>query len=359
MRVTHVSPAIFGASGLFGGGERYPLELARAMAEQVPTRLVSFAREARNYSEGALEVSLLPIRRHIGGDLNPISEQFPRALRGADVLHMHQVKTMLTSFAVQTSRRSRTPVFATDHGGGSRHYGRRFGWDRSLTGFLPVSQFSANLFPGFADRTEVIHGGVDVDRFCRDGSPRSMDVLYVGRLLPHKGVDVLIRALPDGATLDVFGRAYSPSYFAILQQLAAGKDVRFHTGASDADILAAYRSARVFALPSVYETPYGPNAPFAELLGLVLLEAMACGTPTVASAVGGMPEIVADGVTGRVVPPSDVEALRDALTEFLGSDKTWASASQAANDRVHEHFTWKRVVEKCLRAYEGRPESHG
>lgn len=357
MRVTHVSPAIFGASGLFGGGERYPLELAKSMAEQVPTRLVSFADKARTYREGNLNIELLPIRTHVRGVLNPLAEGYPGALRGSDVVHVHQMRSMLSDYALLTSGRRGRKIFGTDHGGGSKYFSRQLGFDSRLSGFLPVSGFSQSHFPQFSDRSDVIYGGVDVDRFTPDDRIRAIDVLYVGRLLPHKGVDVLIRALPAGASLDIIGRSYDAEYLRVLHELAVGKCVRFHEAASDADILAAYRTARVFVLPSVYRTPYGPDAPFAELLGLVLIEAMACGTPVISSNVGGMPEVVADGLTGHVVPPSDVEALGAAIEQVLGGS-TWDSASRASVERVHELFTWKRVVERCLLAYEREGAQH-
>jgi glycosyltransferase involved in cell wall biosynthesis len=179
----------------------------------------------------------------------------------------------------------------------------------------------------------------------------------VGRLTPHKGVDRLLQALPPGARLRVVGstghdsRPPENDYPRLLHHLAAGRDVRFLGALSDAELPAAYRSATVLVLPSVHETCYGRRVAVSELLGLSLLEAMASGTPVVASSVGGVPEIVQDGVTGFLVPPGDVEALR-ARVEQLLSDKPLARRmGMHAREHVLERFTWAHVAARCLEAY--------
>ncbi len=175
--------------------------------------------------------------------------------------------------------------------------------------------------------------------------------MFVGRVLPHKGVDVLIQAL-DGATpLHIYGPNLDREYRAALDRLGAGKQVHFHGDASNDEIVDAYRRARVAVLPSVEKSVYGHAGPTSELLGLVLLEAMACGTPVVASALGGMPEIVREGETGFLVPPGDVTALQDRLMTLLGSDRAWSPMSGAAVELIRAEFTWDRVAERCLNAY--------
>ena len=134
----------------------------------------------------------------------------------------------------------------------------------------------------------------------KDGS-----VLFVGRLLPHKGIDDLIKAVPSDMPLEIIGRPTEPRYFDDLRALAEGKRVMFRTACSDEQMIEAYRRATCVVLPSVYQTMYGEKTSVPELLGQTLLEGMACGTPAICTDVASMPEVVEDRVTGFVVPPND------------------------------------------------------
>src|SRR5262249_51894485 len=127
--------------------------------------------------------------------------------------------------------------------------------------------------------------------------------------------------------------------------LARGRNVDFLGTADDADLPSLYQSAEVFVLPSVHTTRYGRTVRISELLGLSVLEAMACGTPVVASAVGGVPEIVTDGETGFLVPPGDVDALRERVGLLLGDPGRARRMGAAARESVLERFTWQRVAE--------------
>ena len=141
------------------------------------------------------------------------------------------------------------------------------------------------------------------------------------------------------------------AYGAALRSLASGRDVTFLGAVSESELVDRYRRALCVALPSVYESRFGSSTPVPELLGQTLLEAMACGTPVIATNVGGMPETVIDGVTGFVVPPGDPPAMRSRL-ERLGTDPALAEKlGQAAAEHVRRHFSWDGVVDRCLEAY--------
>ncbi|GAA3301744.1 glycosyltransferase family 4 protein [Dactylosporangium vinaceum] len=354
MRVVHVSPVNFGSSGTFGGGERYPRELAKAMAAQVPTTLITFADSDAEFTDGDLRVQVLRRQGRYRSALNPLSTAYLPALRGADIVHTHHLETLTTDLTLLSSRTSRR-VFTTDHGGKApRMPGYRL-IQRRMTGLLAVSRFSAQFYPHLHDRTSIIYGGVDTNRFRPSDQPRTGNVVFVGRLLPHKGIDILIRALPEGCQLDIYGRRYSDTYRAVLTKLADGKKVTFHEDADDDEIRRAYQTAGVAVLPSVYQSAYGPGSPRSELLGLTLLEAMACGTPVIATAVGGMPEIVSDGRTGLIVPPSDIGALQAALTRIQTDRALWAQMSREAAARVAREFSWAAVSQRCLDAYRQYP----
>jgi glycosyltransferase involved in cell wall biosynthesis len=352
--VVHISPVMFGEGGYWGGGERYPLELARAHAELVPTRLVAFGRRPQRRRLGALELVVVAARaRWRGSDLNPLSREIVRATRSARIIHVHQFHTFLTDLCLLAGAALRRPVYVTDHGGWAPNLGRLLPRRRLIARLLAVSGYSASLFPELDGRSSVIYGGVDTKRF-RPPEPGQRDgVVFVGRLLPHKGVDVLIEAVDASVPLSIYGRPYDRSYRRALEQLARGKHVTFHENAGDEQIVRAYQSARAVVLPTVPHSRYGPSSVKAELFGLTQVEAMACATPVVCSDVGPLPEVAVDGHTGYVVPAGDAVALGDRLRALCADDALWERMSAGALERVRERFTWEQVARRALDAYRG------
>jgi glycosyltransferase involved in cell wall biosynthesis len=353
LRVLHIAPASFGAGGLFGGGERYPYELAKAMTSHCTVRFLTFGSESARYHDDALAVRVLRSRAHWkGSEVNPLSEALFAELGGADVIHVHQWESVVANACVIGGRLFGKQVYATDLGGSGPNYWRRLRLNRLLTGFLPCSRFGAEFYPELIDKAHVILGGVDLRRFCPDpGSERSHRALFVGRLLPHKGIDLLIDALPSTLDLLVVGRAYDRAYRDYLHTQARGKRVEFRESVEDDELIEAYRTSRVVILPSVYHPTLGPPAPKAELLGLTLLEAMACATPVVCTDVGGMPEIVTHGETGFVVSPDDPAAMATALSRLVEDDGLWRSMSSAALERART-LSWDAVAQRCVDLYE-------
>ena len=127
--------------------------------------------------------------------------------------------------------------------------------------------------------------------------------------------------------------------------------MHFAGGVSDEKLASLYRQAAVVALPSVEVTCYGRRIPVSELLGLGMLEAMASGTPVVASRVGGVPEIVEHGRTGYLVDPGDTAGLRDHLSAVLANPGLARRLGDNARDLVVERFTWDAVARRCLDCY--------
>src|SRR5205085_10832980 len=117
-------------------------------------------------------------------------------------------------------------------------------------------------------------------------------------------------------------------------RLAAGRRVRFTGPVADDDLPALYRRASVFVLPTVETTCYGGSVAVTELLGLSVLEAMASGTPVVASRTGGLPEVVRDGETGFLVTPGDVPELHDRLDRLLRDPALARRMGRAARELV-------------------------
>ena len=353
-RILHIVPALFGSKGILGGAERYALELARYMADVAPTRLLTFGDESRSEHFGNLAVRVVGNPWYVRGQhLNPFSTAVFGEVRRADVIHCHQQHVFASSAAAAFSKLTGGKVFVSDLGGGGWDISSYISTDRWYCGHLHISDYSRKVFGQDGKPwSHVILGGVDTEKFSPDSSiPRGGGALFVGRLLPHKGVNYLIEGAPADLPVNVIGQPMDTRYLADLQALATGKRINFHHDSTDADIVRAYRSALCIVLPSVYRTVYGQETQVPELLGQTLLEGMACGTPAICTNVASMPEIVEDGISGFIVPPNDPSAITDKLVWLRDHPEQAAQMGRAARDRVLQKFTWPAVVQRCLEIY--------
>ena len=325
------------------------------MSELVETRLVTFGLVRESFELGSLRVEVYPVLDYIGGAKHdPRARGFLSDVRKADVVHCHQYSPYVTAVTLLVGAVLGRPTFVTDLGGGGWNAGQQMSTHHLVTRFCPISEFAIRDFE--RDRASVIYGGVSPTFVNASPGPwpRKRQVLFVGRLLPHKGINYLIEAMPPDTDLLVMGTVYHAEYFQLLKNLSKGKRVHFVTDATDADIATAYRESIVTVLPSVYTDCYGARYPRPELLGLTLLESQANGTPTICTAVGGMPEFVNDGVTGFVVPPNDPSALWDRISRLLRDNDCARELGLAGRRVVEDRFTWRHVAENCLEIYAGR-----
>lgn len=315
-KIAYLSPLYFDAGSCLGGGERMPWNWAKGVAESSGGRfevdLISFsdAPGSREVAPG-VTLRLLTAAGRPKNPLDQVSWELPGAIAGADLVHIHQAYTRCAEVGLLAAKQQRKPVCVTDHGGPSSPLVKQLGLLDMVDQVIAYSDFGASLFQTSAPVT-VVRGGVDAARFTPPAQPVTRDrVLFVGRLLPHKGVDRLITAMPPELPLTVCGRAYHDAYHERLRSLAAGKRVDFVDGDDDARTLDLYRRAWANVLPSVHVDCYGVTHEAPELMGLTLLEAMACGTPAIASRVAAMPEFVREGETGFVF--DDLDGLTDRL----------------------------------------------
>jgi glycosyltransferase involved in cell wall biosynthesis len=302
-KVAYLTPLYFDERSCLGGGERYPLNLARGVVERsrgaYEVELISFGDSAfrRPLSPG-ITLRVLTAAGRPRNRLDVMSWELPEAIADADLVHIHQAHTRSTEMGLLVAKQQRKPICVTDHGGSTSALGQQVGALELADRIIAYSDFGASLYRT-STPVEVIKGGVDATQFTPPPHPITRDrVLYVGRLLPHKGIDRLIAALPEDLPLTVCGRAYHDDYLRRLKDLAAGKRVEFVTDGDDATLRQLYQRSWVNVLPSVYQDCYGQIHLAPELMGFTLLEAMACGTPAICSRVGGMPEFIREGETG-------------------------------------------------------------
>jgi D-inositol-3-phosphate glycosyltransferase len=204
-----------------------------------------------------------------------------------------------------------------------------------------------------AQRVAVVPCGVDLDRFTPHGprAPRNSRhrILSLGRLVERKGVETTIRALPEvpGAELVIAGGGDAIADAELARLVAAaqacGVRDRVHLLGQIAreDVPALLRSADVVV-----------SVPWYEPFGMVPLEAMACGVPVVASAVGGHLDTVLDGRTGALVPPRDPAALAQRLRELLADPARLAAIGSAAATRARSRYGWGRIASETELLYQ-------
>jgi len=200
----------------------------------------------------------------------------------------------------------------------------------------------------------VIHNGIDPERFRPTDKRDALDgfgvrtpyVLFVGRITDQKGIFHLLEAatrLPPGVQVVLCASAPdTPEIEARLRRaVSAHPNAVWINEMVPHDVVTQlYSHAAVFACPSVYE-------PF----GLINLEAMACETPVVASAVGGILEVIVDGETGLLVEPARPDVLAEALTRVLANPALGRSMGRAGRRRVETRFSWSSVAERTEQVY--------
>lgn len=340
-RVSYVTPLYFDESSYLGGGERYPLNLAKAVAAsgEYEVEIVSYGEVSGvlKMPMGVEGVTLrvLPAAKRLPGT-ERLSWEIIDAIREADLVHVHQVFSRSSEVAFLVAKLLGKPVCATDHGGAMSRLGSSLGMLELADRITSYSRFGASLVETTTP-VEVVAGGVDDSFFTPARAPLNRDhLLYVGRLLPHKGIDRLLAALPGDVPLTICGRPYHREYHDLLRALAAGKQVEFVTDAGDEALRELYRRAIAVVLPSVYVDCYGNAHAWPELMGFSLLEGMACGAPGICSRVGGMPEYVEQGQTGFVF--DELAELSEQIERLASSPELVRDMGIRARERIEITF---------------------
>jgi len=211
-----------------------------------------------------------------------------------------------------------------------------------------------------ADRLHVIYNGIDADQYRPDHGrdvldrfgidPAEPSVVFVGRITRQKGLPVLLRAAewiaPEAQLVLCAGQADTAELQAevtgLVEHLRATRSgVIWLPGMlAKSEVIQILSHATVFVCPSEYEP-----------LGIVNLEAMACGAAVVASAVGGIPEVVADGQTGLLVPPGDEAALASAVNSLIADPGKAAEFGSRGRLRATRDFSWDKIAVQTAALY--------
>lgn len=383
---------------VYGGAGVHVEYLAAALADLLDVSVHRFAGAGERHDPSAGvygtwealagEAPYQSALRHLATDL-----AMAAGVAGADLVHSH---TWYANFAGSVARLVHgIPHVVTTHsleplrpwkreqlGGGYdlSSFVERTAVEQADAVIAVSEQMRADVlscYPGAdPERVHVIHNGIDPDVYTPGVSTpgagtdvlerfgidvRRPSVVFVGRITRQKGLPGLLAAAerfdPDAQLVLVAGAPDTPEIGAeVRARMEALRSER--TGVvwieqmmERAAVIQVLSAATVFVCPSVYE-------PF----GLVNLEAMACEVPVVASAVGGIPEIILEGETGHLVPldgsaaepeqgPGYVRALTDAVNGLVRDPERAARMGRAGRQRVLEHFSWAAVAQRTAALY--------
>jgi glycosyltransferase involved in cell wall biosynthesis len=353
-----------------GGVERYAERVAAELRDQPDLRPVVITtgpgRRTRVEVRDGVDVVRLPVWLTLSN--TPVHPLWFWTVRR--ILRRYEVEIVNTHAPVPgladvaTLVAGSRPVVSTYHAGSMvKHDGRLDGLLRAYerhvlprlfaraAAVVAVSRTSlAHAVPG----SQVIPPGVDTGAFTPSTQEWGRTLLYVGRLdrsSAWKGVDVLLRAFAlvaaddPQARLHVVGSGDAlDDHRALAAALGVADRTRFSGHVEGADLVAAYQHARALVLPSLTE---------AESFGMTLIEAMACARPVIASRVGGIPDVVQDGVQGLLVAPGDAAALAAACRTLLADDALCAALGARGRLRAEQAYAWPAQTAAYLDLFRG------
>jgi len=370
----------FSETPMLGGAEAYLIRLARSLPrDRFEVSLICPAAcplvEAARAAPPETPITVLPlegIRGKFDWRRFRADRRFFRQ-HPADILHFSLPNVYQSQYSILAARRRWfRAVVATYHvAPKERTASVRGRWleRRILRRFdriIAVSEASRRLlvehFAAPPDRTVAIYNGVDSEDFPTDvdvvakrrelGVPDGARlVAVIGRLSPEKGQATFLQAfallrdqLRRQERLPVHGLLVGDGPDdAALRQLAASLDLKSNVTFTGyrTDVPELLAAVDLCVAPSVYDA-----------FNLAIAEAMGMGRPVIGTRVEGIPEVIEDGVTGRLVPPEEPAAMAAAMAELLADPARCQAMGQAGIRRVGEHFTFRRTLERTVALYE-------
>ncbi|MBI5161815.1 MAG: glycogen synthase [Micrococcales bacterium] len=375
---------------IYGGAGVHVAELVAALRSHIEVQVRAFGMprdepEVESYLVPGELTAANPALATMGVDLRMAQD-----VAGADLVHshtwyanlgghvaglLHGIPHVVTAHSLEPLR----PWKAEQLGGGYRvsSWIERTAFESADAVIAVSAGMAADIRRSYAideEKLHVVHNGIDLEQWgpVRDDDflrslgidPDRPSVVFVGRITRQKGLPYLLRAarqLPPEVQLVLCAGA--PDTPEILEEVRSGVAALQgeRTGVVWIDrmlprreLAAVLTSGTAFVCPSVYEP-----------LGIVNLEAMACGLPVVGTATGGIPEVVDDGVTGRLVPIEQVDDgtgtpiepdrfvddLARALTEVVADRDAARALGAAGRARAEAEFSWRTIAEKTLEIY--------
>ena len=380
---------------IYGGAGVHVAELSRVLAQHVDLQVRAFGAPREPGYHGAT-VTSYAVPEDLGG-ANAAMQTLGVDLRivpdiaGADLVHSHtwyanmagHIASLLHGIPHVLSAHSLEPLRpwkAEQLGGGYAvsSWVEKTAYEAAAAIIAVSEGMRQDILRSYPDvdpaKVKVVHNGIDVSQWNRDEGddiiralgidPDRPSVVFVGRNTRQKGVPYLLRAaakLPADVQLVLcLGAADTPELAAetarLIEELQSQRSgvILIERMLPRNEVIQVLSHATAFACPSIYEP-----------LGIVNLEAMACGAAVVASATGGIPEVVQHGETGLLVPieqvtdgtgiPLDPEKFvtdfAAALIEVVSDPERARAMGEAGRRRAEEHFSWESITETTLEVY--------
>lgn len=364
MKILVVTPHFYPA---IGGLESYVLSVVRGMKARGHQVVVVTSSEAHDVVthdvfEGS-SVYYLPVQLRISN--TPVSLRWRRQLKriirheAPDVINTHAPVPFMADIA--TFAAGTIPVVATYHAGSLlkgtgglvdtvlRMYERFV-----LPRVLRRARHVAAVYPAFverilgddADKVTFAPPGIDTEFFAPAKADKAIDLTFVGRVertSEWKGIDVLLKAVRilHGTrpllNVHIVGQGDAiPHYRAMARKLGIHSLVTFTGSQKGEELRQTYRQSRIVVLPSKTE---------AESFGMVLAEAGSCGVATVGSRIGGIPNVIDDGVTGLLAEPNSPESLAASIAQLLDNPQLQTMYGQAAHQRISTMYSQQRLLD--------------
>lgn len=350
------------------GGVVHALKLAERLALLgVDVTLYSLARSDDRLAgngyfrkvEAPFEVFSYEWTSDLVGRLERMIEAYSKNLpRDADVYHAQDCVGGTALARMKSKGLLSAPIFRTIHHIDDFAEPRLYEFEKRAVAnadrrFVVSEHWKEVLREQFGYESVVTYNGLDLADFSnlpprRSGCPT---ILFVGGLEPRKGLEYLILAMeyvvdeiPEARLVAVGKSGFRGTdewrwFETLSDRLGIAENLDFHESVSQDALLQLYANCDLLVLPSKTEG-----------WGLSLMEAMACGKPVIASRVGGIPELVTDGVEGVLVRPGDVRGLSDAIVRLLRDDDLRAQMGSRGMERVGA-FSWDSTARTVLGEY--------